>query len=622
MYWTIPVLLFPLLGFVLNLGLARFEKNRLISAIGVLAVLLPFIFLLYSLATTPILLNHYESWYNWLSLGKFSIPILFYWDRLSIIMSLIILGVGSVIHLFSVGYMQGEGNLGRYFSYMNLFVFFMLVLVLSSNMLGTFIGWEGVGLCSYLLIGYYYERGDAIQAAPKAFIVNRIGDWGFLLAIFMFFGLVGTLEYLPINIRVQEMVTAGTLNLNYLTLVCLLLFWACIGKSAQFPLYTWLPDAMSGPTPVSALIHAATMVTAGVYIVLRLFPVFDLAPNVSDVILAVGLISALFAAIIACQQTDIKKVLAYSTISQLGFMFMALGASDFQAALFHLTTHAFFKALLFLSAGAVIYQLHHKQEFSKMGGLRKKLRTAFLATAVGAWCLAGLPFGAGFFSKDEILASLYNRSQIAWALALLASLLTAFYIYRLVYLTFIAPSKKEQAVEKLPASMNYTLLFLSLCSILIGFTGLPAVLDFFGTGHIFGQFLSSNATLFHEAEHSVGLEWGLILVSVAIAVLGWFYARLRYKNGSGRKVTEIIKNGFYIDEIYNDLVVNPLKVVASSLNNFFEPLWYYLPIYLAKGFFNSGRNFGEVVRSSELNNYFIPVALFLLILGMALSILL
>src|SRR5882762_206335 len=364
--------------------------------------------------------------FNWISAGSFHATIGFLIDPLSSVMLLIITGVGFLIHVYSLGYMQGDDGFNRFFSYLNLFVFFMLLLVMGSNYLLMFVGWEGVGLCSYLLIGFWFKYEDYTDAANKAFIMNRIGDLGLIIGVILIFIQFGSIEYQQVFVQVGTRAMGSPV----LTLITILLFIGAMGKSAQIPLYTWLPDAMAGPTPVSALIHAATMVTAGVYMVARNNILYSLSPIAMELVLVVGLATALFAATIALAQNDIKKVLAYSTVSQLGLMFVALGVGAYASGIFHMATHAFFKALLFLGAGSVIHAMHHEQDIRKMGGLRKYIPTTHATFLIGVLAISGIPPFAGFFSKDEILANAFRQSPIAWGVAVLASLLTAFYMFR------------------------------------------------------------------------------------------------------------------------------------------------------------------------------------------------
>lgn len=492
-------------------------------------------------------------------------------DQLSILMTLVVTGVGFLIHVYSIGYMHGDPGYWRYFSYLNLFIFAMLNLVLADNFLLLFLGWEGVGLCSYLLIGFWYTKKFTGDAAKKAFIVNRIGDFGFLIGLFLIFITFGTLKFEPVFLQASVMV----LGEPVLFWITLMLFVGAVGKSAQIPLFVWLPDAMAGPTPVSALIHAATMVTAGVYMVARSATLYALAPLTLEIVAVIGLLTAVMAATIALTQNDIKKVLAYSTVSQLGYMFLALGVGAFWVGIFHVYTHAFFKALLFLGSGAVIHAMNHEQNIQKMGGLQKYLPKTYLTFLIGAIAIAGIPPLAGFFSKDEILAYVWHDgSVILWIFAALTAGLTAFYMFRLVSLTFWGnPRFKEHGEgaahpHEAPATMTIPLIILAVLSIVGGWVGIPKAL---GGGLAIKEFLSP---VFYHAdrimalpEHGVhSVDYILIVLSVVIAAAGIYLARTWYlrkpdvpnriaKKYSG--VYTVLNNKYYVDELYDAVIVNP-----------------------------------------------------------------
>jgi NADH-quinone oxidoreductase subunit L len=477
------IVLLPLLGFLLNGLLGNRLGKRFVTAVGcglpiaAFAVALKYFFDLQATGGTPIV----EVAYTWFAAGRDKLEIAFYFDRLTAVMALIVTGVGSLIHVYSTGYMKEDKSYARYFAYLNLFLFFMLMLVLGRSLLVLFVGWEGVGLASYLLIGFWFEDPAKAAAGKKAFITNRIGDAGFLLGMFVLYTALGTLEMDRINAAFM----ASPAPAVSASLVGILLFIGACGKSAQIPLHVWLPDAMAGPTPVSALIHAATMVTAGVYLVARLSGVYLHAPEASAVVATVGLATAFFAATIAVVQTDIKKVLAYSTVSQLGFMFLALGVGAYGAAVFHLYTHAFFKACLFLGAGSVIHALSGEQDIRKMGGLAKKIPVTFWTFAVATAAIAGIPPLAGFFSKDEImwfaLASGRGGSALLFAVAALTALMTSFYMFRLLWLTFLGKSRMSHEVEhhvhESPSSMTSVLVILAILSAVGGFLSIPHVLE-------------------------------------------------------------------------------------------------------------------------------------------------
>src|SRR6266700_583519 len=493
--WLIPVL--PLIGAALN-GL--FGKR--LTRQAVVTVALAFSGTAFGLALfvavrfSTLELPHVETVAQWIRAGNFRADFAFYLDQLSLVMLLVVTGVGFLIHIYSVGYMWEEGGFYRFFSYLNLFMFFMLTLVLANNYLVMFIGWEGVGLASYLLIGFFFLRDSAASAGKKAFIVNRVGDFGFLIALFLLIKHFGSLDFTQVFQQVASL-SPETAGAGLLTAIGLLLMVGAAGKSAQLPLYLWLPDAMEGPTPVSALIHAATMVTAGVYIVARSAAIYNRAPGALLVVAAVGAFTAIFAASIGLVQTDIKKVLAYSTVSQLGYMFLACGAGAYAAGVFHLMTHAFFKALLFLAAGSVIHGMEGIQDIRKMGGLRRQMPWTYRTFLVGTIAITGIPPLAGFFSKDAVLWGAWNYAnygRVLWLVGIIAASFTSFYMFRLLILTFFgAPRYTEQDVHHVhesPKSMLMPLGILAICSILAGFAGVPAAL---GGGNRIEHFLTPAA---------------------------------------------------------------------------------------------------------------------------------
>jgi NADH-quinone oxidoreductase subunit L len=501
--------------------------------------------------------------YRWIFGGDLTINLAFLIDQLTCIMLLVVTGVGFLIHLYSVGYMHGEEGFTRFFTYMNLFMVSMLLLVMGNNYLVLFIGWEGVGLCSYLLIGYYYDRISAAKAATKAFVVNRIGDAGFLLAIFLVFVNFETLDYSQVFAR------AGELSTGMATVIAICLLIGAVGKSAQIPLYTWLPDAMEGPTPVSALIHAATMVTAGVYMVVRNHVLYDMAPAALTTVAWVGGATALFAATIGLVQTDIKRVLAYSTVSQLGYMFLACGIGAYTAAIFHLMTHAFFKALLFLSAGSVIHALGGEQDIRKMGGLKDKIPWTHALFLIGTLAIAGIFPLSGFWSKDEILAHAFTHHRYAlYALGAIGALLTSFYMFRLTYLTFYGRSRMDhhvaEHVHESPAVMLGPLVVLGALSVVGGFPGFPPEAGWFH--HFLGPAVAHPGVEEHHAAR--GLVIGLMGVATVIALTGWGLAHWMYSlrtetperwaERAPRAYTTLL-NKYYVDEAYDATVVEPTK---------------------------------------------------------------
>jgi NADH-quinone oxidoreductase subunit L len=472
LYVLIPGL--PFLGFLLNGLLNKRLSGTVAGALGTLAVLGSFLLSVFLFVNFKY--QYTVNLFDWISVGSLQIPFSYQIDQLSLLMLLLITGVGTLIHIYSIGYMHHDENVGKFFSFLNLFVFSMLILVLGANFVILFIGWEGVGLCSYLLIGFWNKNTSYNNAAKKAFIINRVGDLGFLLGIFLIYLTFNSVQYAEV-FQKASLGQFGTYGVIVCTYITLLLFVGAMGKSAQLPLYTWLPDAMAGPTPVSALIHAATMVTAGIYLVLRSNVLFTLAPQTLEVVGIIGLATALFAATIGLAQNDIKKVLAYSTVSQLGYMFLALGVMGYTSSFFHVLTHAFFKALLFLGAGSVIHAMSNEQDMRRMGGLRKVLPITFLTMLIGCLAISGIPPFAGFFSKDEILSHVYEHSKVMWAIGLLTSLLTAFYMFRLLFLTFFGEfrgtEEQRHHLHESPASMTLPLIVLAVLSAVGGFMGAP-----------------------------------------------------------------------------------------------------------------------------------------------------
>jgi NADH-quinone oxidoreductase subunit L len=566
--WLVPLL--PFLGFVIN-GLGRNSLSKgLVGMIGSGVILASFIIsvvIFFSLQGDT-QKSHEVFLFDWISAGALHIPLSFLVDPLSSIMLLIITGIGFLIHLYSTSYMHDDAGFGKFFGYLNLFVFFMLLLVLGSNYIVMFIGWEGVGLCSYLLIGFWYTNTAYASAAKKAFVMNRIGDLGFLLGVFLIFNFFGSVEFSKIFPQAANMLPGN----NTLVLITILLFIGACGKSAQLPLFTWLPDAMAGPTPVSALIHAATMVTAGIYMIARSSVLFDLAPLTQHIIAIVGAATALVAAIIALTQTDIKKVLAYSTVSQLGYMFLGLGVGAYTGSFFHVLTHAFFKALLFLGAGSVIHAMHHEQDMRHMGGLRKKLPVTFLTMMIGTIAISGLPPFSGFFSKDEILAHAFQASPILWGVGVLTAFLTAFYMFRMMFLTFSGKYRgthhKESHVHESPTAMTLPLIILAILAAIGGAINFPHI---FGGNEWLAHWLSGAGVAQHELDLSHSTEIGLMGISVTAAVAALFYAYGRYVRGARVPVADeaprsvlakLSYNKFYLDEIYDFIITKPLDALS------------------------------------------------------------
>ena len=567
------IILWPFAGFLFN-GLGRnYWSKKVIAykATGyIVASFIASIFAFLHVQTYGAVTVHY---FDFIHTASLTIPFDFKVDALSSLFLLVITGVGSLIHLYSTAYMQEESapHYARYFAYLNLFIFSMLLLVLGDNYIIMFMGWEGVGLCSYLLIGYWFSNGNYNYAAKKAFIMNRIGDLGFLLAIFWLIAKLGTVSY-------SEVLTAESLaklSSADITGITLLLFVGAMGKSAQIPLFTWLPDAMAGPTPVSALIHAATMVTAGIYMITRSNILFSHSEITQNIVAIIGISTALLAATIAIKQNDIKKVLAYSTVSQLGYMFLGLGVGAYSGAVFHVITHAFFKALLFLGAGSVIHAMHHEQDIRKMGGLKSKLPITHITFLIGCITIAGVfPF-SGFFSKDEILAAAFEKNKIYWVLGLVGAAMTAFYMFRLYATTFLGKfrgsNEQEAHLHESPLAMTLPLIVLAILSAVGGVIGIPHIM---GGNHWLSGQLSSIVSTPQEAHLAVSTEWILMGVSVAIAAIALVIALSRYSKQTDEEPSSAIGKFFYhkwyIDEFYQKAIIEPLNKFALFLKEFIE----------------------------------------------------
>jgi len=582
--YLVPLL--PLAGCLIN-GLGRNALSKtLVGIIGSGVVFISFCIsvLVFIAASKEGFVTQNISYFDFIHVGKLSIPFEFEIDQLTSIFLLIITGVGFLIHVYSISYMKEEtqSGFGKYFSYLNLFVFSMLILVMGGNYVIMYMGWEGVGLCSYLLIGFWFKDHANNDAGKKAFIMNRIGDVGFLLAVFWMVSAYGTTSYNELFNSQNGIITSITsINSPVIVGITLLLFVGAIGKSAQIPLYTWLPDAMAGPTPVSALIHAATMVTAGVYMVARSNIMYSLAPISLAGVASIGLVTAIVAAIIALKQNDIKKVLAYSTVSQLGYMFLGLGVGAYSAAIFHVMTHAFFKALLFLAAGSVIHAMSGEQDITKMGGLGKKMKVTYITFFIACLAIAGIPPFSGFFSKDEILSATYANSPLLYFLGLGGALLTAFYMFRLLAMTFKGKfrgtSEQEHHIHESPATMTVPLIILAILSAIGGFVGIPEI--FAKNGNKLGDFLSpvfahsSQILTAHELPHQT--EMTLIIVSALLVIIVSIWAWNKFKNYApsatvDNSFVKAIKNKFYIDEAYDMLFVKPYRSLSAFLNNIFD----------------------------------------------------
>jgi len=579
----IPLL--PFLGFLIN-GLLRKQLSKgLVGVIGSGTVLGSFIISIYAFlnldaisggrqisSSARIIGNPVIKYFDFINVGSLKIPFAFQIDQLSSLFLLIITGVGFLIHVYSTAYMHEEKreHFGRYFAYLNLFVFSMLLLVMGANYVIMFIGWEGVGLCSYLLIGYWFKNVDYTKAAKKAFVMNRIGDLGFLLAVFWIIAKVGSVDYSTVLTEA----TLSKFSTGDLIGITMLLFLGATGKSAQIPLYTWLPDAMAGPTPVSALIHAATMVTAGIYMIARSNILYTAAPLTLQVVAIIGAATAFLAATIALRQNDIKKVLAYSTVSQLGYMFLALGTGAYVAAVFHVMTHAFFKALLFLGSGSVIHAVSGNQDIRTMGGLRKKLPITYTTFLIGCLAIAGIAPLSGFFSKDAILLSAFSSNKILYAVGLLTAALTAFYMFRLLFITFNGSfrgtEEEKHHIHESPAAMTIPLIILAILSIAGGWIGIPEL--FMHGGERLSDFLSP-VVQSKEVHVDHSTEWILVGLTTVIAVVAILIAWFRYKNYREEQespVGRFLENKWYVDEFYNAIVVKPLNGLGAVINKYVE----------------------------------------------------
>jgi NADH-quinone oxidoreductase subunit L len=616
--WIIPLL--PLVGAAAN-GIfgARWPKN-VISAVALSSATLAFLAALEAvrefLSLSPTQIPWIKTYFTWISAGGFQADFALQVDQLTVIMLLVVTGVGWLIHIYSTGYMHEDPGYRRFFSYLNLFMFFMLVLILAANYLLMFVGWEGVGLCSYLLIGFFFLKQSATNAGNKAFWVNRIGDFGFLLGLLLIFRTFGTLDFATVLPRAAAMPADSAGQIGTLTAIALLLFVGAAGKSAQLPLYVWLPDAMEGPTPVSALIHAATMVTAGVYMVVRSHAIFLNAPVAMQVVAVIGCVTALFAATIGLVQTDIKKVLAYSTVSQLGYMFLACGIGAFGAGIFHLMTHAFFKGLLFLAAGSVIHAMGGEQDMRKMGGLRKKIPVTFWTMFMATLAIAGAPGFSGFFSKDEILNEAQRVSPILWGLGVLTAGLTSFYMFRLLFLTFFGKQQYDDRkvhVHESPKSMTVPLIMLAILSVCGGWMAAPELMG--GVNH-FKEFLAPVVATAGEpaaaaAESSGGgdILQALLGAPVIAGILGfvlawWFYIK---RPQTPKKLADslsapykLLSGKYFIDELYQAAIVGPLIWVSRNI------LWHAIDERAIDGTVNGvatvSRETGDRLRHANTGN--------------------
>lgn len=572
--WLIPLL--PLIGFaIIGFGGKKLSKS-LIGIIGCGSVLAAFVMSVLVFSNVHEGDKHIVKMFDWFSAGSLHLDFSLIIDPLTCLFLLIITGIGFLIHVYSTGYMHDDDGFHRFFAYLNLFIFFMLLLVMGSNYVLMFVGWEGVGLCSYLLIGFWFKNTAYNNAAKKAFIMNRIGDLGFLLGIILLFVTVDSLSFADGGV-LDKVSAVGHSSRGTMEIIGLLLFVGAIGKSAQIPLFTWLPDAMAGPTPVSALIHAATMVTAGIYMIARSQVVYSMAPMAMETVAIVGALTAVFAATIGLFQNDIKKVLAYSTVSQLGLMFLALGVGATTGAVFHVTTHAFFKALLFLGAGSVIHAMSGEQDIRRMGGLAKKIPITHMTFLLGTIAITGiLPF-SGFFSKDEILAHAYEHNKIYWVAGILTSVMTCFYMFRLYFLTFKGKFRgtheQEHHLHESPKSMTIPLMVLTVLSVFGGLLGIPHL--FAHDAHWMHHFLGFGDVLTLAADTEVAL----LILTVLVIVVAWFVARRAYitegrlpaeKEEDLNPAQRLIFNKYFVDEVYDTLIRKPLDWLSEKFYQIVE----------------------------------------------------
>jgi NADH-quinone oxidoreductase subunit L len=607
------LLLAPLLGFLLNTFFGKQLGKTLSGSIGTLTVLVSFAITLY------FFLNILETnqaiqiqLFDWIAISNFNVEFGFLLDQLSLLWLLFVTGIGALIHIYSISYMHDDEKMYTFFAYLNLFVFFMMSLVMGSNLLIMFIGWEGVGLCSYLLIGFWYKNQAFNDAAKKAFIMNRIGDLGLLVGIFIVGFLFNTIDFAEL----KTIVLAGGFEdqMTMISIAAFALFIGAAGKSAQIPLYTWLPDAMAGPTPVSALIHAATMVTAGIFMITRLHFLFDLAPIVQNAIAIIGAITSLVAATIALVQTDIKKVLAYSTVSQLGLMFLALGLGAYEIAVFHVITHAFFKACLFLGSGSVIHALH-EQDMRKMGGLRKAMPITFITMLLSSLAISGIFPLAGFWSKDEILMTAFHESPVLWVIGSIASIFTAFYMFRLMFLTFFNDFRgtdyQKSHLHESPALITFPLIVLAILATIGGLISLP---ENSWLNHYLMPFFASEG---HEA-HVLGLtEYILMGIATVGALVGIAVAYAKYikqnqvpgEDATFTGMSKVVYNKYYLDEIYDSIFVKPINALA----NFFRD---YVETGLSAFVFGFGKAANELsFQGKKLHNGSVGFYLFVFVVG-------
>jgi NADH-quinone oxidoreductase subunit L len=606
------IVILPLIGAFLNGTIGKSFSKSLVGTLGTLFVFVPFLLtlLVFTQLNEPVKVHLFTMF----SSLNFTLDANLYADNLSIWMTLIVTGVGSLIHIFSMGYMKEDAGFTRFFVYLNLFIFAMLVLVLGSNYFMLFFGWEGVGICSYLLIGFWYKDVHNTLAARKSFVLNRIGDLGLLVGLFLILGKFGSLEYTDVAAAIAtEGLTAGD---GLIAGITLCLFIGATGKSAQIPLFTWLPDAMAGPTPVSALIHAATMVTAGIFLTVRSNFLFDAAPLTQDIVMYIGLATSLIAAFIALRQNDIKKVLAYSTVSQLGMIFVALGMGAYNAAMFHVTTHAFFKALLFLGAGSVIHAMSNEQDIRKMGGLKKHIPITHLTFLIGTLAISGIPFLSGFYSKDEIIGHAFGHNQVVYFALMFSSALTAIYMFRLYFVTFYGQFRgthdQEHHLHESPSTMTLPLVVLAVLSLIGGLLNLPGVFLHKGTHWLSNLYASNVMGLEHGAEHGdpnttlmLMIAAGAMAVVIAIAT----YVVYVKKNSIPKPDSELSgweklsANKLYVDEIYNYLFVKPTLWLSEQWSTVFEKEMLYPGVVGVAKFFGKTGELLRKIQTGKTDNY-------------------
>jgi NADH-quinone oxidoreductase subunit L len=608
------LVLAPFAGFLINIFFGKKLGKTVSGIIGTGSVVISFATAIYffgALAAEP--KGFTISLFDWIQISNFKVDFGFLLDQLSVLWLLFVTGIGSLIHLYSISYMHDDENMHKFFAYLNLFVFFMITLVVGSNLLVLFIGWEGVGLCSYLLIGFWHKNQDYNDAAKKAFIMNRIGDLGLLIGIFILGHLFSTLDYATLKTAIAG---ATNLDLYWLSAAALCLFIGATGKSAQIPLYTWLPDAMAGPTPVSALIHAATMVTAGIFMITRLNFIFDLTPDIQSIIAVIGAITALVAATIGLVQNDIKKVLAYSTVSQLGLMFLALGLGAYEVAVFHVITHAFFKACLFLGSGSVIHALHGEQDMRNMGGLKKVMPITFITMLVSSLAISGVPVFSGFFSKDEILLTAFHNNIPLWVVASVASIMTAFYMFRLMFLTFFndfrGTEKQKHHLHESPALITFPLIVLAILATVGGVISLP------GNSWL-NHYLIPIVPKLATAQHHLGTtEYILMAIAVVggLIGIGLAYAKYNKQNtvpGEDASITgfaKVLYNKYYLDEIYDFLFVKSINGLSKILRDQVETA-------LTAVVFGFGKVTNEIsLQGKKVQNGSVGLYLFAFVLGL------